>query len=188
MKHTNLIPIVLALTMVTPLRAQDATNPPAGQKDLAATMDVYVFPTGDQTPQDQNADEATCYDWAVQKSGTDPFEANKKAQAAQQQSAQAMQQTGQVGKGAGARGAVGGAAVGALIGEVASDDAGSGAAWGAGLGLVRGRRHGRRARHEAQTQVAADSVVTQAASAEDVDNFKKAFSVCLEAKNYMVKY
>ena len=28
----------------------------------------------------------------------------------------------------------------------------------------------------------------QEATAEQLDNFKKAFSVCLEAKDYMVKY
>jgi hypothetical protein len=61
--------------------------------------------------------EADRYQWAVQNTGTDPFELQKQAQAAQQQQAQSSQQ----------------------------------------------------------------------ATAQQMDNFKKAFSVCLEAKHYMVK-
>jgi hypothetical protein len=188
MRSTLLIPVVVTMAMAAPAGAQEAVAPPSGQMSLASTMKVYVFPTAGQTPQDQSKDEATCYDWAVQNTGSDPFELSKKAQADQQRSAEAMQQTEKVGHRSGAHGAVKGAAAGALVGEIASDDAGSGAAWGAAAGLVHGRRHGRRARYEAQTQVAADAVVTQADTAEDVDNFKKAFSVCLEAKNYQVKY
>jgi hypothetical protein len=182
----SLIAVVLAAPAT--VDCQETTDPAAGQQDLAATLGVYVFPTSDQTPQEQNADEATCYDWAVQKTGTDPFEVSKQAQADQMQASEAMNQTGQIGKGAGVHGAVGGAAVGALIGEIASDDAGSGAAWGAGIGAVHHRRKGRRAQKQAQTQVAADATVTQMGHAERLDDFNKAFSVCLEGKDYMVKY
>jgi len=56
------------------LAAQQAVQPAsAGQKSLAATMNVYVFPTKGQTPEQQNTDEATCYDWAEKNTGTDPF-------------------------------------------------------------------------------------------------------------------
>jgi hypothetical protein len=82
------------------------------------------------------------------------------------------------------RGAVGGAAAGALIGEVASDDAGKGAA----LGAVGARRHAHRAEREAQAQGQQQMQQTQQVSATELANFKKALSVCLEAKNYMVKY
>lgn len=180
--------ILVASSVAAPALGQEAPAQPTGQKGLAATIGVYVFPSSEGEDRDQNADEATCYSWAVQNTGSDPFELSKQAQADQQEAAAAMQQTEQIGQGAGARGAVKGAAVGALIGEVASDDAGSGAAWGAGVGAVHHRRRSRRARHEAQAQVAAGAVVAGSASAEQIENFKKAFSVCLEAKDYLVKY
>ena len=51
-----------------------------------------------------------------------------------------------------------------------------------------GRGKARRAKKEATAQVEAQGQQAQAATAAQLDNFKKAFSVCLEAKGYMVKY
>jgi hypothetical protein len=75
-----------------------------------------------------------------------------------------------------------------LIGEIASDDPGEGAAWGAAVGGIAARRKAKSAKSDASKQVEQQSQQAQQATAEQVDNFKKAFSVCLEAKNYMVKY
>jgi len=165
-----------------------AQSQPTGQKTLAATMNVYVFPTEGQTPEIQSQDEAACYGWAVQNTGTDPFDLSKQAKAQAQQTEQAKQQAAQVGQGAGAAGAVRGAAAGALIGEIANDDAGKGAAYGAAAGVIAGRRRGRAAQQQAQASVEQQGQQTQAATAEQLANFKKAFSVCLEAKDYMVKF
>ena len=43
-------------------------------------------------------------------------------------------------------------------------------------------------RHEAEEQAAEAAATREEATAEQLDNFKKAFSVCLEAKEYLVKY
>jgi hypothetical protein len=172
----------------TPPPAPPATAPPSGQKTLAATMSVYVFPTTGQTPEVQAQDEAACYQWAVQNTGNDPFQLQKKQQEQQAQTAQSQQQAGQAGKGAGAKGAVKGAAAGALIGEIASDDAGEGAAYGAAAGVIAGRRKGKKAQAEASAKAKEQGQEAQAATQEQLDGFKKAFSVCLEAKKYMVKY
>ena len=51
-----------------------------------------------------------------------------------------------------------------------------------------GRSRGRRAEQQAEQQVAQQSAAAQQATAQQLENFKKAFSVCLEAKKYMVKY
>jgi len=169
-------------------QTQSASSQPAPQQSLASSLDVYVFPKQGQTAQQQSTDEAACYDWAVQNSGVDPFAAQKQSQQQQQQAAQAQQQIDQAGQGAGAKGAIGGAAAGALIGEIASDDAGKGAAWGALAGAVIARRRTQQAKAEASQQVEQQSQQAQQATAEQIENFKKAFSVCLEAKNYMVKY
>jgi len=165
-----------------------AQSQPTGQKTLAATMDVYVFPTEGQDAQTQSAHEAECYNWAVQNTGTDPFDLAKQADAQQQQTAAATEQAKSVGAGAGAGGALRGAAAGALIGEIASDDPGKGAAYGAAAGVVRGRRRGREASAQAQQQAQQQGQQAQQGTAEQLANFKKAFSVCLEAKKYMVKF
>lgn len=181
-----LIAGVLTGLMVTVGNAQTAS--PSGQKTLASTIDVYVFPTEGQTPETQSKDEAACYQWAVQNTGTDPFELSKQSQQQAQQTQQAQRQAQQVGTGAGVAGAARGAAVGALVGEIASDDPGKGAAWGAAAGAVAGRRRARMARGYAQAEVASQGQQAQQATSNQLTNFKKAFSVCLEAKKYIVKY
>jgi len=185
MKRTAMLTLLVALAIALPAQAQDSAS--SGQKTLAATMDVYVFPTEGQTSSEQSVHEGECYNWAVQNTGTDPFDLVKQAEQQQQQQAQAQQQAENVGKGAGASGAVHGAAAGALVGAIAGD-AGKGAAYGAAAGVVAGRRRGRQANAQAQDQVATQGAQAQQATAEQLENFKKAFSVCLEAKDYMVKF
>lgn len=163
-------------------------QPAEAPKTLAATMNIYVFPTKGQVATQQSQDEAECYSWAVQSVGIDPFEAEKKAAEQQKQAAAQQQQIAAAGKGAGAKGAVGGAAAGALIGEIAGHDAGAAAGYGAAAGALVARRKAHEKQADATQQVQQQTQATQKATAEQVDNFKKAFSVCLEAKNYMVKY
>ena len=160
----------------------------AQSKTLASTMEVYVFPTEGQDSGQQSTDEAACYEWAVSNTGTDPFDLSKQEEADEQQAQAEQQAAKQAGRGSGARGAVRGAAAGALIGEIANDDASEGAAWGAAAGAIRGRRQGRAAQQQAQQQAAQQAEQREEATAGQLENFKKAFSVCLEAKDYMVKY
>ena len=172
---------VLAGTLGFSFAAQAQT------RTLASTLEVYVFPKEGQSPEQQSTDEAACYEWAVANTGTDPFELADQQVADQQQAEAERSEAGQAGRGAGARGAVRGAAAGAVIGEIANDDAGEGAAWGAAAGAIRGRRTGAQANAQAQEQGAAQTEQREEATAQQLDNFKKAFSVCLEAKDYMVK-
>ena len=176
---------ILLLTLFLPLAALAQGE---SGKTLAATMDVFVFPAEGQDASQQSKDEVTCYEWAVGNTGSDPFDLAKQEQADQQQAQAEAQAAQQAGQGSAARGAVRGAAAGALIGEIANDDASEGAAWGAAAGAVRGRRMGRQAQQQAQAQAAAQAEQREEATAEQLANFKKAFSVCLEANNYMVKY
>lgn len=182
----KIIILTVLSVLIAPLaRAQSA---PTGQKTLAATMNVYVFPTEGQDSGQQSKDEAECYTWAVKNTGSDPFELQAMNEQAQRQAEQTKQQAAQATRGAGAKGAVRGAAVGALIGEIGDDDPGKGAAYGAAAGLVASRRRGRRATQQATQQADQQVAQTKQATAEALTNFKKAFSVCLEAKKYMVKY
>ncbi|HET7453009.1 MAG TPA: glycine zipper family protein [Thermoanaerobaculia bacterium] len=151
----------------------------AQQKTLAATMDVHAFPKDGQSADVQSKDEAACYQWATQNTGVDPFHLQSQAN----QAAANQQATAQATQGSGARGAARGAAGGALIGAIAGD-AGKGAAIGATAGFVGGRMRAR----GAQEQAAQQTAQTQQATGQQIDGFKKAFSACLEAKQYMVKY
>lgn len=160
----------------------------AQTRSLASTMDVYVFPTEGQDGKQQSTDEAACYEWAVSNTGSDPFDLAKQQRANEQQSQAELEAAREVGRGAGAGGFVGGAAAGALIGEIANDDAAEGAAWGAGLGAIASRRGARRAREQATAETTRQAESRETSTAEQVENFKKAFSVCLEAKKYLVKY
>ncbi len=176
-----------AVLSVSLALAQTTVAPPSG-KTLAATVGVYVFPTQGQAADEQSKDESECYNWAVGQTGADPFQLAKQSEQQAAASQQAKQQAEKAGKGSGAKGALGGAAAGALIGEIASDDAGKGAAYGAAAGLLMGRRRGAEAQKHATAQAQSQAQQAQQATAQQVDAFKKAFSVCLEAKNYMVKY
>jgi hypothetical protein len=172
--------VLFAVASVTPVTAQ--------QKTLASTLSVYVFPKTGQDAQQQSVDEAACYDWATGNTGIDPFDLAAQSKANKQQAEQDKAAAQKAGKGAGAKGAVGGAAAGALIGEIASDDAGKGAAIGAAAGLLAGRRHKKKAQKQATGQVEQEYQHKKEMSAQQLDGFRKAFSVCLEAKDYMVKY
>ena len=188
MKKTAFCTLALLTIFASLVEAQDEVREPTGDKTLAATMNVYVFPAEGQTTDQQNKDEAECYTWAVKNTGSDPFELAKKAEQQQQQASQAKEDVSQAGKGSAAKGALVGAAAGALIGEVASDDPGAGAAIGAGVGALGGRRARRQKQAEATQQIDQQSAQAQQMNQTQVENFKKAFSVCLEAKDYMVKF
>jgi len=155
---------------------------------LASTMEVYVFPTEGQDSGQQSVDEASCYDWAVANTGNDPFNLAKEAESDEQLASAEMQAAEATGQGSGARTAVRGAAAGALIAEVSGGDTSEGAAIGAAAGVIRGRRQGRAAQEQATSQAAEQAETREEANEDHLVNFKNAFSVCLEAKEYMVKY
>ena len=186
MSRSLLIAVIICLGTPGLSRAQ-SQQPASAGKTLASTLNIYVFPTKEQSAGQQSSDEAACYEWAVQNTGSDPFALSKQSQQQAAQTEQAKQQAQQAGKGAGATGAVKGAAVGALVGEIGSNDPGKGAAYGAAVGVVAGRRRGRAAEEQATAQAESQGAQMQQATAEQMANFKKAFSVCLEAKNYLVK-
>ena len=140
---------------------------------VAKKVGVYVFPAKGQTQEQQDQDQSDCYTWAVQQSGYDPINPTQ-VQA---------QQVEKGPDGSAIRGSAKGAVVGSAIGAI-SGDAGKGAAIGAVGGAVMGHRRGRMAQSMEQGQA------NEAAAQQNqgmVDNFKKAFSACLEGKGYTVK-
>jgi len=178
--------LILAVSLVAIATAHAQDKP--SSKTLAATLDVYVFPKKGQAEDQQSKDEAECYDWAVTNTGSDPFKLKKQSVAQAEEGEKSKAKAAQTGKGAGAAGAVRGAAAGAIIGEIVDDDAGKGAAIGATAGVIRGRRRARRAQEQATAKAEQESQTKQKATEEQIVKFKKAFSACLEAKDYMVKF
>lgn len=185
MQLHSVLACVIAASLVPVAYAQ---SPPAGQRTLAATLNVSVFPGAGQAADQQSKDETECYNWAVQNTGSDPFQAQQQAQQQQQAAAQQQAATQQATQGAGARGALRGAAAGAVVGEIASNDAGKGAAWGAAAGVVAGRARARQAQQQSAQQAAQTTQAANAAAGQQIDAFKRAFSACLEGKKYTVKY
>jgi len=167
-------------------------TPSSTPKSLSSSLGVYVFPAKNQTPDQQNQDEAACFSWAKEQTGIDPLAPPPTAAPAQGQSSQAPPPN--PAKGSGAKGAAGGAAAGAAIGAVAGD-AGEGAAIGATAGAIRGRRQGKKAQKQAEAQQqqaqAQQQQQAQATAQQQQDTrkatYNKAFSACLEGKGYTVK-
>ena len=168
---------------------QSSANPtsPSPQAGVSA-LGVSVFPSRNQGPDLQKADESNCLSWATNQTGIDP---NTLAQVkAMSPSPQATQESSSdPSKGAAAKGAVRGAAAGAAIGAV-TEDAGTGAAVGATAGAVRGRRQGRKAKKKTEEQEQAQTQQLAEADAQVADRkstYNKAFSACMEGKGYTVK-
>ena len=180
--------LVASASVFSSVQAQTPLiSAPSGTKTLAATLKVYAFPGAGQTTAQQSQDETECYNWAGQETGLDPFHIANEAAQAQQQAAQQQQQAQQSTSGSAVRGAVGGAAGGAIIGAIAGN-AGKGAAIGAGVGAIGNRARAQSQANQAGQQAAQQSQAAARTSAAQMNDFKKAFSACLEAKKYTVKF
>jgi hypothetical protein len=134
-----------------------------------SAADVFVYPKNNQTKEEQEQDEFSCYKWAKEQTGFDP---NKPVE---QAGAPAP-------KGGAVSGAAKGAAVGAIGGAIAGD-AGKGAAVGAGVGAAAGahkRRKGEKQQEAAQQQAAKQQEA-------NVEGYQRAFGACMEGKGYTVK-
>lgn len=173
MKHfkvkNSLVIATLFMAVITSVYGQETSIGAMAAKKVG----LYVFPANGQSTDQLNKDETECYQWAVQQSGVDPLNPPK-VEAAQVE-------TGP--DGSAIRGAARSAAAGAAIGAIAGD-AGQGAAIGAVAGGLRGRRAGK------QNQASQQNANNQAAAQTEanlMNNFKKAFSACLQGKGYTVQ-
>jgi len=163
----------------------------AQAESLSSTMNVHVFPREGQDEVQQSMDEAECYSWAADRTGTDPFELARQAEEQMAAAEQSMAQAQNAGQGSTGRGAAGGAVTGALIGGVFGSSSRSGwkgAAAGAATGAVIGNSRKRGAQAQATEQVAAESAQAQAFTQAQLDDFRTAFTTCLEAKDYIAKF
>lgn len=161
-----------AVALLSSASASWATDAASMVSDtIQSELGVFVYPKGEQDAAAQAKDTVECYDSAKQRTGIDPKAPPPAAEAA-------PQQTGGAVKGA-ARGAARGAAVGAI-----ADDTSKGASVGAAGGAMRGRQQQKKTNANAQQQAEQQAA---AAGAEQKATFNKAFSACMDARNYSVK-
>jgi len=132
-----------------------------------------VFPNADQTAEQKQQDEFTCYNWAKGETGFDPMAVPTATKAPPQESAK---------QGGVARGAVRGAAVGQIVGGD-SDSTWTGAAAGAAVGGMR-RNDQKRKEQAAQQQWEQEQ---QQIYAEKRNNYNRAYAACMEGKDYTVR-
>ena len=179
-----------SLTIVIAACVAAAPGLMAGSKTLSESINVYVFASEGQDETQQSKDEAKCYNWSVDRTGTDPFElarqAEEQAEAYDDAVADAEDAGGGAGSGA-AKGAVAGALVGGIFGRGPRSGL-RGAAVGAGTGAVVGHSQRNRAEDDAIEDAEEEADRAQEATEEEMDGFRKAFTTCLEAKNYIAKY
>lgn len=166
MKNLKIVlSVIIASFGINELSAQNS--------GISSSLGLFIFPSNDQDAQTQEADEAACFAWAKEQTGYDPLNPPTVTAAPVDKSADgtAVKST--------ARGAAGGAAVGAIAG-----DAGKGAAIGSVVGGVRGvraKKGSENAQEQANQQAAADH------STNLSNDYKKAYSVCMEGKGYTIK-
>jgi hypothetical protein len=179
--------LLVAQQSMTPVPAAEAP-----QKSISSRLGLHAFPANNQTREQQQTDELACYNWAQQDTAFDPLTALTAAQS-ERNSPPANGAPSGASQGATAKGAARGAAGGAAIGAIAGDP-GKGAAIGAASGGLRTRIAQKKAQAEAQQrsqqqaqQQARQQSQAKAQTQAGLDDFKRAYSACMQAKGYSLK-
>jgi hypothetical protein len=196
----NLIAIATLCFAPTVLaQSAPASAPQASQaaSSPAKSVGLFAYPKNQQNADQQLKDENECFASAKQQSGIDPQAPPPAAKTEEQKKAeqQAAADNAKQAKGGRVRGAARGAAGGATIGAIADDEAGKGAAAGATAGAVVGGSRQRRANKAAKQQAAQTTAQQQQQEEaqakgtyqQGIDTFKRAFSACMESRQYSIK-
>jgi hypothetical protein len=174
------ITALLVLAAASQAGAQVATQSGASSTVTLEGIGMYIYPAQGQSPEQQQADESACTEWAESQTGLTLQAGSVDTQAA---AAAAEQQTADATQGAAVGGAARGALAGVAIGAIAGD-AGKGAA----IGAVAGGIGGRRAKKSAEAQSAqAGAAQAEQQNQAAIDSFKKAAGVCLQGRGYTVQ-
>ena len=139
-------------------------------------QEPIIYPTKNQSAEQQSKDQSECQSWANNESGFDPANPHAGAppQAEQHTSGRPVVRSA-------ARGALVGAAAGSIVGD--TSDAKKGAAAGAAVG---GLRAGFKKR-DAQKANAQAAEAEEARTQENQANFNRAFEACMTGRGYSVK-
>ena len=139
--------------------------------------DRVIYPSAEQTQEQQMSDQLACYNWSTEQAQWDPHPAYRTLQ---EQGYVAREQADAAAGGA-VRGAARGALMGVAIGAIAGD-AGKGAAIGAAAGGMAGGMRSRQARQGAQAQ--ADQAVNQ--FKERLSKWDRYYVACMQGRDYTV--
>lgn len=153
--------------------AKEMQHATTANTSIAKSLGLFVFPNENQDQETQDADEFASYKWAMQQTGFDPMNPTKVL----------PEETDDAPDGSALVGGAKGAAAGAVIGAI-SGDAGKGAAIGSVVGGMAGMRSGRYSNQVEKQQKEKAAAEKETKMLED---FKKAFSASMEAKDYTVK-
>jgi hypothetical protein len=165
--------VVLTVNLSAP--AQSDTGPIKG---MASTVGLYVYPKNKQSATQQLTDESQCYSNAKTQTGYDPNATTTDPGAAKAQD----QKSG----GGGDKSVAQGAARGAIVSGATGGDPAAGARRGAIIGGIKSKR---KQKQQAEQTEEADKEAEAAKSASDqqMDNFKRSLSACLDSRGYSVK-
>ena len=174
MKYLKLSILALGLFAFGNSNAQSTTTttPPPSQ-GISKSLGFYIIPNNGQDATQTQKDESDCFLWAKEQSGYDPLNPPTVTAAPVEKGPD----------GSAVRGAARGAAAGAAIGSI-SGDAGDGAAYGAIVGGLRGRRA---SKQQAAQQEAANQQAVESKKTALLDDYKKAYTLCVESKGYSIK-
>jgi|SRR5215469_4070509 len=162
--------MILRITLVVSLLFATTALPSLAQ--ASKIFGLYVYPSKGQSSEQQASDESICYKWAKSQTSTDPATLSPATPAPAQKS-----------QGGAVKGAARGAAAGAVFGAIWGN-AGAGAASGALAGGISGHRNEQAVNNAAEHYAQATANEQRS---QQMDGFKRAFSACLESKDYKVK-
>jgi hypothetical protein len=168
--------IALILLLMAPFASLNAAAKPG---------DVYIYPAKGQSKEQLERDRYECYLWASRETGFDPAQADANSQDKLVRVPVGPNEK----QGATLKGTVIGAIAGAAIGSD-SRNAGHGAAVGAAVGTMIGATVEQQGQKEAEEQARAkarDIAKQQAEDATRYADYRRAFSACLEGRNYVVR-
>jgi len=176
---------------------QESGSQQPSESSPSRAIGLFAYGKKDQAPDQQLKDETGCFASAKEKTGLDPQAPPPAGKTAEQKAAEqkAAAEGAPKARGGRARGAARGAAGGAAIGAIADDEAGKGAGAGAVAGSMRGGAKQRKANAANKEKAAQQTAQAQqqeesqanAAYQSKMDTFKRAYTACMEARDYSVK-
>lgn len=153
---------------------------------LAKPGDLYVYPAKGQSNAQLEKDRYECYLWATKTTGFDPTNVTPE----QKQAKVVRVPVHNEKQGAAIAGTVIGAIAGAALGAGDRHDHGQSAIAGAAVGTMIGATVEQQGQIEAQQKARAQAqkiAEQQQSDADGMDNYRRAFSACLEGRGYVVK-
>jgi hypothetical protein len=164
----------LAACVTVPYEGTSRVPPPPAEPPQR----VFFYPLNDQTAEQQDRDRYECFNWAVKETGFDP---SRRGLQREQRQAVVPAPSGAA--------AFAGAITGAVLGAAVSGpgNSGKGAVVGAVAGGMLGAAAENQATAEAERINAAQARRGNGRYTNEMSDYRRAMSACLEGRGYSVK-